>query len=330
MKKMKAIVIYEPGGPEKLLLEERPIPELREGWTLVKVRGFGINHSEIFTRQGLSPSVSFPRILGIECVGQVAETTRTDLEIGQKVVSIMGEMGRAYDGSYAEYVLLPNDQVYPIETSLSWAELAAVPETYYTALGSLKNLHIKPEDKILVRAATSGVGLAFARLAKAQFPDVHIVGSVRSGSKQFLLKHQAYDDIVIDQDGRLETEEQFDKILELVGPSTIKNSFDHIAPGGIICVTGLLGGQWELKGFNPIEEIKNNSFMTTFHSAQVNQELMDELFDYIDRYQVDVSPRRVFSLEEVPEAHAYIEGKTGFGKAVIINENKKEKYDEKD
>ena len=66
MKKMKAIVIYEPGGPEKLLLEERPIPKLREGWTLVKVRGFGINHSEIFTRQGLSPSVSFPRILGID------------------------------------------------------------------------------------------------------------------------------------------------------------------------------------------------------------------------------------------------------------------------
>ena len=137
-----------------------------------------------------------------------------------------------------------------------------------------------------------------------------------------MLKHQAYDDIVIDQDGRLETEEQFDKILELVGPSTIKDSFDHIAPGGIICVTGLLGGQWELEGFNPIEEIKNNSFMTTFHSAQVNQELMDELFDYIDRYQVDVSPRRAFSLEEVPEAHAYIEGKTGFGKVVIINENK--------
>ena len=80
METMKAIVIYEAGGPEKLLLEERPIPELQEGWTLVKVRGFGINHSEIFTREGLSPSVTFPRILGIECVGQVAETTREDLD----------------------------------------------------------------------------------------------------------------------------------------------------------------------------------------------------------------------------------------------------------
>lgn len=138
METMKAIVIYEAGGPEKLLLEERPIPELQEGWTLVKVRGFGINRSEIFTREGLSPSVTFPRILGIECVGQVAETTRPDLEIGQKVVSIMGEMGRAFDGSYAEYVLLPNDQIYTVETNLTWTELAAVPETYYTALGSMK------------------------------------------------------------------------------------------------------------------------------------------------------------------------------------------------
>ena len=79
-------------------------------------------------------SVTFPRILGIECVGQVAETTRADLEVSQKVVSIMGEMGRAFDGSYAEYVLLPNDQIYTVETNLTWTELAAVPETYYTVL----------------------------------------------------------------------------------------------------------------------------------------------------------------------------------------------------
>lgn len=63
---MKAIVIKEAGGPEKLLYEEVPRPELKPGWSLVKVKGFGINHSEIFTRKGLSPTVKFPRILGIE------------------------------------------------------------------------------------------------------------------------------------------------------------------------------------------------------------------------------------------------------------------------
>lgn len=317
---MKAIVIHEPGGPEKLVLEERPIPQLREGWTLVRVKGFGINHSEIFTRQGLSPSVSFPRILGIECVGLVAETTREDLEIGQKVVSIMGEMGRAYDGSYAEYVLLPNDQIYPIETSLTWTELAAVPETFYTAYGSFKNLQIQPEDRILVRAATSGVGLAFTRLVKAQFPQTHITGSVSSGSKQFLLKHQPYDDVIIDNHGKLETDQGFDKIFELVGPATIKDSFDHIRPGGIVCSTGQLGGKWYLEDFDPIMELKQNSYLTSFYSGNVSQELMEELFSYIDQYHVDVTPRRAFSLEQVPEAHAYIEGQSGLGKVVILNQ----------
>ena len=72
---MKAIVVYEPGGPEQLVYTDVPRPTLKDGWSLVRVRGFGVNHSEIFTRQGLSPSVTFPRILAIECVGTVEETT---------------------------------------------------------------------------------------------------------------------------------------------------------------------------------------------------------------------------------------------------------------
>lgn len=234
---MKAMVTYEPGGPEKFVLEERAIPSVKEGWTLVKIKGFGINHSEIFTRKGLSPTVQFPRILGIECVGQVVETTRRDLQEGQKIVSIMGEMGRAYDGSYAEYVLLPNEQIYPVDSQLSWAELAAIPETYYTAFGSFKNMQIKEGDSILVRAATSGVGLAFLKLVKAQFPQNRVVGAVRSLAKD-LLQRQGFDEIILDERGVLQTEEKFDKILELVGPATLKNSFDHIQSAGIICNTG--------------------------------------------------------------------------------------------
>ena len=90
---MKAIVIYKAGDAQQLQIEERPIPALKEGWTLVKVKGFGINRSEIFTRQGHSPSVIFPCILGIECVGVVEATTSPTLQKGQTVVSLMGEMG---------------------------------------------------------------------------------------------------------------------------------------------------------------------------------------------------------------------------------------------
>lgn len=116
---MKAVVVNELGGPEKLVYTTVPTPTVRPGWSLVKVKGFGINHSEIFTRKGLSPTVKFPRILGIECVGVIAESTDpAHLPVGQRVVSIMGEMGRAFDGSYAEYVLVPNDQVYSVTTDL--------------------------------------------------------------------------------------------------------------------------------------------------------------------------------------------------------------------
>ena len=84
-KSMKAIVIYEAGGPEKLVCTEVPVPQVKPGWSLVRIKGRGVNHSEIFTRDGQSPSVSFPRILGIECVGVIAETTDPErLPVGEK------------------------------------------------------------------------------------------------------------------------------------------------------------------------------------------------------------------------------------------------------
>ena len=98
---MKAAVTYEAGGPQQLKIRQVPVPSVKEGWSLIKIKGFGLNHSEIFTRKGLSPTVSFPRILGIECTGTIAESTDPfRLPTGTKVISFMGEMGRAFDGSY--------------------------------------------------------------------------------------------------------------------------------------------------------------------------------------------------------------------------------------
>ncbi|SDB34534.1 hypothetical protein SAMN02910293_01705 [Streptococcus henryi] len=82
----------------------------------------------------------------------------------------MGEMGWAFDGSYAEYVLVPNEQIFPVETDLSWEEFAAVPETYFTAYDSMLQLRLEDGDRVLVRGAASGVGLAFTKLVKAKYP----------------------------------------------------------------------------------------------------------------------------------------------------------------
>ena len=317
---MKAVVIYEAGGPDKLIYQDVPTPQVKAGWSLVKVKGFGINHSEIFTREGKSPSVQFPRILGIECVGEVAESSTPALRAGQKVVSIMGEMGRAFDGSYAEYVLLPNAQIYPIDSARDWATLAAIPETYYTAFGSLQQLRIAPTDRVLVRAAASAVGVAFALLLKARLPHITLHGSCRKPEKAERLRAVGFDAVIADSDGVLQTGESYDKILELVGPATLRDSLTHISEGGIVCNTGLLGNQWYLNDFDPIVELKNNSYLTTFHSALVSGERLIALFRDIDAHNVPVPIERRFTLEQLPDAHRFLQSADSFGKVVVVNE----------
>ena len=317
---MKAVKIYQAGGPEQLIYQDVPTPNVKDGWSLVKIKGFGINHSEIFTREGKSPSVQFPRILGIECVGEVAQSSTPALAVGQKVVSIMGEMGRAFDGSYAEYVLLPNEQIYPVHTDLDWTTLAAIPETYYTAFGSLQQLRIAPQDRVLVRGAGSGVGVAFAQLLKAQFPHVVLHGSTRNPAKATRLQAVGFDEVITEADGKIQTDQSYDKILELVGPATLRDSFSHINEHGIVCNTGQLGNIWYVNNFDPIIELKNNSYLTAFYSGNVSQAKLDAMFDYIRQFNVKILIERVFTLEQVPEAHRFLQSADGFGKEVVVNE----------
>lgn len=316
---MKAVVVYQAGGPEQLKYVDVPLPKTKPGWSLVKIKGFGINRSEIFTRQGLSPSVRFPRILGIECVGLIAKTTASDrLPVGQKVVSIMGEMGRAFDGSYAEYALLPNKQLYPVKTSLAWPLLAALPETYYTAFGSYLNLRLQADDRVLVRGGTSGVGLAFLKLVKAKFPAMFIAGTSRSPHKQDRLRAAGFDQAILDRGGQLQTDEQFSKIFELIGPKTLRNSFKHLQAGGILCQTGELGYQWTLPAFDPLEDLPANSYLTSFNSANVDQAKMNQMLAYVKKYQVPAQPEKVFDLQHVADAHRYLESQASFGKVVVV------------
>lgn len=316
---MRAIVVHEAGGPEVLRLEQRPVPALRPGWSLVRVRARGLNHSEVFTRQGLSPSVRLPRVLGIECVGEVAATTDPlRLPVGQKVVSIMGEMGRAFDGSYADYALLPNEQIHPIESSLPWEALAAIPETCYTAYGSLLNLHLEAGQTVLVRGATSGVGMTFAKLVRSMAPGLHLVGTTRSEARTGLLLKGGYDDTVLDLDGTLQVEGRpYQRVLELVGPATLRDTCSHVSAGGIVCSTGQLGGVWYMEDFDPIVDLPSNGFLTSFYSGNVDEERLAGLISYVEEKDVDVGPAAVFSLGHMADAHRFLEGSKGFGKVVV-------------
>ena len=318
---MKAVVIYEAGGVDKLIYQDVETPKVKPGWSLVKVKGFGINRSEIFTRQGYSESVHFPQILGIECVGIVTDSTEpARIPEGTKIVSIMGEMGRAFDGSYAEYVLLPNEQIYKVETNLDWPTMASVPETYHTAFGTLKNLKIEDSDAVLVRGAASGVGVAFAKLLKGKYPEARLYGSTRNTRKADRLKAAGFDDVVVEKEARLDTALSFDKIADLVGPSAMADSLTHLKDGGILCNTGLLGGTWTLDDFDIITELGSGKYITGFYSGLVDEGTLQALFDLIAEYHIDAGPEKIFSLRDIREAQAYLDSANSFGKVVVVND----------
>src|ERR1700732_5056433 len=149
---MKAVVIHEPGGPEVLKVESIPIPTPLAGQVLIRVKAFGNNRSEMFTRQGHSPGVRFPRVLGIEAVGLVEDAPGSEFRKGDIVATAMGGTGRQFDGGYAEYTCVPAKQVQLIKTELAWETLGAIPEMLQTSWGSLfKSLRLEEGAGLLMR-----------------------------------------------------------------------------------------------------------------------------------------------------------------------------------
>src|ERR1700740_959584 len=127
MTTMKAAVIRKAGGPEVLKIESLPVPTPKSGEVLIRVKAFGLNRSELFTRQGHSPNVKFPRVLGIEAVGLVESSPGNQFRKGDKVATAMGGLGRDFDGGYAEYTCVPASQVQAVKTELPWETLGALP-----------------------------------------------------------------------------------------------------------------------------------------------------------------------------------------------------------
>lgn len=258
--------------------------------------------------------------MGIECTGEIAETTDPErLPHGQKVVSLMGEMGRAFDGSYAEYALVPNGQIYPVASDLPWKSLLPSPRPDIPPMGRSRTLKVEDADHVLVRGATSSVGIAAARLLVAAHPALDLAGTTRNLAKDKLLRNAGYRRIIEDRDGVLQTDERFDKVLELIGPATLRDTFAHISEGGICCCTGELGGQWYLDDhFDPIMDLPANGYLTSFCSGNVDQARLQALFDEIARTHADLEPAKVFPFSELREAHAWLGTERSGGKSVVV------------
>jgi NADPH:quinone reductase-like Zn-dependent oxidoreductase len=321
---MRAYVIEEPGGPEKLILRDVPTPEPVHGSVLIRVRAFGLNRSEWFTRRGDSPSVRFPRVLGIECVGEVIAAPGTDLVAGQRVAALMGGMGRAYDGSYAEVTRVPRAHVFALDTTLDWPVLGALPEMLQTTHGSLHlGLEIERAKTLLIRGGTSSVG--FAALALAKRAGLEVVSTTRSEAKAAMLREAGADHVVVD-DGALAAKmhERFaggvDRVLELVGATTLRDSLACTAPRGIVCMTGILGGSWTLDGFRPMDEIPTGVKLTSYSggSGDITAEQLSGYLKLVAEGTLKLTLGPTFPFDSLVEAHRAMDANTANGKIVVV------------
>jgi NADPH:quinone reductase-like Zn-dependent oxidoreductase len=320
---MRAVVLDGPGPPEALVIRDLPVPEPAAGWVLIRVRAFGLNRSELHTRLGLAQGVTFPRVPGIEAVGVVAECPGGEFPPGQQVATLMGGMGRVFDGGYAEYTCVPAGQVVPFRSDLDWPVLGAVPEMLQTAYGSLEvGLDAQPGQSILIRGGTSSVGMATAVLAKQR--GMTVLATTRSQAKSTALTGVGADHVLID-DGNVAAgvrrifPDGADTALELIGTPTLPDTLRSVRVHGVVCFTGMLSNQWTVRDFYPIEYLPRGVRLTAYggEAADLPPRLLQNFLDNVAAGVAVVPIGHVYRLDEIVEAHRAMEDNQLSGKLVV-------------
>lgn len=326
---MKAVVVREPGGPEALKIETREIPQPKANEVLIRVKAFGLNRSEKWTRQGRSPNVQFPKILGIEATGVVEEAPNGEFEKGQIVMTAMGGMGLFFDGGYAEYTVVPSNQVQAITTptKLGWEVLGALPEMLQVSYGCIhRSLEVKHGDRVLIRGGTTSIGLTSITLAKNL--GAHVTATSRQAERDAMLREYGADEFLL-EDGDLaaqvaakESNQKFSKILEVVGAATLKDSLKCITQGGTLCVAGRVGNEWTVKDLNILFDIPWGSKLTVYGGMipEFMSTPLNDLIQQVENGSLKVKIGKTFHIDQIVEAHRCMEDSAAEGKIVVLTE----------
>jgi len=321
---MRAAVIEAPGAAEVLQVRSVPVPTPGLGEVLIRVMAFGLNRSELHFRQGVASSGSFPRIPGIEAVGVVEAAPGDEFVSGTQVATMMGGMGRDFDGGYAEFVKVPAAQVIPFRSSLPWATLGAVPEMLQTAAGSLDvGLRAAPGQTLLIRGGTSSVGMAAGVLAKRR--GMTVLSTTRNPAKADALRRLGVDHVLIDggtvaDQVRTLIPEGVDGAVELVGVNALRDTLRATKSGGTVCFTGMLSDEWTIHEFYPMDWLPNGVRLTAYsgEASDLTPETLQEFLDAVAEGTAVVPVGRVYRLDEIVRAHHDMERNLVGGKGVVV------------
>ncbi|MGP3535347.1 zinc-binding dehydrogenase [Microbacterium sp. RD1] len=321
---MRAVVVDGPGAPDVLRVRRVPIAEPAAGEVLIRVRAFGLNRSELHFRRGVAYSGSFPRIPGIEAVGVVEAAPGGEFRAGTQAATMMGGMGRTFDGGYAEFVTVPAAQVIPFRSDLPWEVIGAVPEMLQTAAGSLRvGVGAHRGDSLLIRGGTSSVGLALAVLAKLQ--GMTVFATSRRPQARTLLEAVGVDHVLVD-DGSIAAQVRaiapagVDGAVELVGVDALRDTLRAVRRGGTVCFTGMLSDEWTIPEFYPMDWLPNGVRLTAYAGEADDLATADlqEFLDAVADGSAKVPLGRVYRMTDIVQAHRDMEAGTAGGKAVVV------------
>jgi NADPH:quinone reductase len=316
---MRAVVLDAPGPPSALQIRRLPIPVPQPGEVLIKVTAFGLNRSELHLRLGVAENATFPRVPGIEATGVVESAPGGEFAPGQQVMTMMGGMGRAFDGGYAEYTKVPAGQVIPFRSDAPPVELGAIPETLQTAHGSLTvGLDARAGQSVLIRGGTSSVGLTAALLAKNW--GLTVLATTRNPAKADALRSAGVDHVLVD-DGDVASQvravlpDGVDGAIELVGTPTLPDTLRAVRVHGTVCFSGMLSDEWTVPDFYPIGYLPKGVRLTAY-GGEASDLPAAALQDFLDA-GLRVPVARTYPMDRIAEAHDDMEHNRVAGKLVV-------------
>lgn len=344
---MKKIVIEKAGNYDRLQLQEFPTPKPGKGEILIETRACGVNFADCAVRMGLYRSakefVGWPITPGFEVSGIVTEVGEgvTKFAPGQKVIAI------TLFGGYSSYLVVPEDQVYPLPASLDFAAGAAIPAVFLTAYYALFELaHPRKGSIILVHSAAGGVGSTLVQFGK--LAGCRVIGVVGASHKVDYVKSLGADAVIdkssqdLWQEAKRLAPDGYDIILDANGVETLRQSYQHLCFGGKLVVYGfhtmfskgrgtpnwfkLLWDYWRTPKFNPLSMTNDNHSVLAFNLSylfkkkEILQEGLSVMLKWLEEGKAIPPKVSTYPLEKASEAHRALESGKTIGKLVLTTE----------
>lgn len=338
---MRQIVTSRTGSAEVMKIMESPDPKPKHGEVLIRVNAAGLNFADIMARQGLYPDApKLPAVMGYEVSG-VVEAIGEDVDssfIGKEVLAM------TRFGGQSEMICAPIVQVFEKPGPMPFEEAAAIPVTYLTAYALLMVMgSLKAGETVLIHNAGGGVGLAAIDIAK--HAGAHIIGTASAGKHEFLKDRGL--DYVIDYRTKDWLTELLDYthgkgvelIIDPIGGSNFKKSYKALRSTGRLGMFGIsitsgnagLAGQWNmlkmavsLPFYHPVPLMNNNKGVFginlghLWHEGDKVGAWADEILKGYDEGWIHPRVDKVFSFEEIGDAHRYIEERRNIGKVILV------------